>query len=197
MAPSFFLSRFGISHVSKDDENSGDTVLINDPPKIKKNPKISPFGFEVYDDIDSTSIVGVDIYVRVNGEADNASSAWEKIHKDSDGDLTVDIDIEDAVMAHNFYVKIGDNLVKVPGNCRIMDKDGDVQIDATSLFLSGFKLSNMMQKIDAPEPMPKGWDVGKFLFDAYGKMHYKTATNWEEMLMPIDASFIPGYYLFK
>jgi hypothetical protein len=197
MAPSFFLSRFGISHVSEDDESSGDTVLVNDPPKIRKKPKISPFGFEVYDDVDSTSIVNADVYVRVNGDADNPSSAWEKVYKDDDGDLTVDIDIEDAVMAHNFYVKIGDKLVKVPNNSRIMDKDGDVQIDATSLFLSGLKLSNMMHKLDVPDPMPKGWEVGKFLFDAYGKMHYKTATNWEEMLMPVDDSFVPGYYLFK
>lgn len=197
MAPSFFLSRFGISHVSEDDQNSGDTVLVNDPPKVKKNPKISPFGFEVCDDVDSTSVVGTDVYVRVNGEADNASSAWEKVYKDSDGDLTIDIDIEDAVMALNFYVKIGDKLVKVPGNSRIMDKDGDIQIDVTSLFLSGLKLSSVMQKLDVPEPMPKGWDVGKFLFDAYGKMHYKTTTTWEEMLMPVDDAFVPGYYLFK
>jgi len=197
MAPSFFLSRFGISHVSEDDENSGDTILVNDPPKIKKNPKISPFGFEIYDNVDSTSIVGADVYVRVNGDADNPSSAWEKVYKDDDGDLTVDIDIEDAVMAHNFYVKIGDKLVKVPNNSRIMDKDGDVQIDATCLFRSGLKLSNMMQKLDAPEPMPKDWEVGKFLFDAYEKMHYKTTTNWEEILMPVDDSFVPGYYLFK
>jgi hypothetical protein len=196
MAPSFFLKQFGISAVSKEYDGIGDTLLLNEPKKMKKIPKISPLGFEISND-DSTSIIGSQVYVRVNGDADNPSSCWEDVYKDDDGDPTIDIDIEDAVNAHNIYVKIANNLVKVPGNMRGIDKDGDIQVDATNLFLSGLKLSNLMVKVEEPSPTPNGWQVGKFLFDAYGKMHYKTATNWEEMLMPVDDSFVSGYYVFK
>jgi len=197
MAPSFFLKQFGISTVSNDDENSGDTILVNEPKKTKKTPKISPLGFEIFEDEDTSTAVGISVYVKVNGDADNPSSSWETIDKDDDGDLAVDIDIDDAVMALQFYVKIGTTLVKVPGNKKHIDDDGDVQINATDLFLSGMKLSNMMVKLDEPNPMPPDWQVGKFVFDAYGKMHYKTATGWEAMLMPVDDAFVTGYYIFK
>lgn len=197
MAPSFFLKQFGIATISHEYDGNGDTVLINEPKKIKKTPKISPLGFEISTERDSTSIVGTQIFVCVNGSPNNPSSAWEEIYRDDEGDLTVDIDIEDAVGAYDVYVKIADNLVRVPGNKRRIDKDGDIQVDATSLFLSGLKLSNLMIKVDEPSPSPVGWQIGKFLYDAYGKMHYKTATNWEEMLMPVDDSFVPGYYVFK
>lgn len=197
MAPSFFLKQFGISAIATNDENSGDTVLVNDPPKTKKKPKISPLGFEIFEDENVENVVGVSILVQVDGDPNNPSSSWETISKDDDGDLVVDIDIDDAIMARKFYVKIGDTLVKVPDNMKNIDGDADIQINATNLFLSGLKLSNMMQKLDEPNPVPVGWQVGKFLYDAYGKMHYKTSTTWEEMLMPIDDSFVPGYYVFK
>jgi len=197
MAPSFFLKQFGISAIATNDENSGDTVLVNDPPKTKKKPKISPLGFEIFEDENVENVVGVSILVQVDGDPNNPSSSWETIFKDDDGDLVVDIDIDDAIMARKFYVKIGDTLVKVPDNMKNIDGDADIQINATNLFLSGLKLSNMMQKLDEPNPAPVGWQVGKFLYDAYGKMHYKTSTTWEEMLMPIDDSFVPGYYVFK
>jgi len=197
MAPSFFLKQFGISAISSSDENSGDTVLINDPIKLKKNPKISPLGFEIFEDEASAFIVGASIYVKINGNEDNPSSSWETIERDDDGDLAVDIDIDDAVMALKFYVKIGTSLVKVPNDKKRIDDEGDIQINATDLFLSGMKLSNMMVKLDEPKPTPPEWQVGKFVFDAYGKMHYKTETGWEEMLMPVDDAFVPGYYVFK
>jgi len=196
MAPSFFLKQFGIATVSKEYDGNGDTLLINEPNKTKKIPKISPLGFEISND-DSTSIIGSQVYVRVSGNAQNPSSCWEVICIDDEGDPIVDIDIDDAVKARDIYVKIANNLVRVPGNMRGIDKDGGIQIDATSLFLSGLKLSNLMIKVDVPSPTPDDWQVGKFLFDASGKMHYKTATIWEEMSMPIDDSFVPGYYVFK
>jgi len=196
MAPSFFLKQFGIAAISSDYDGSGDTVLVNEPKKIKKTPKISPLGFEVSID-DSTSIIGSQVFVRVNGDANNPSSCWEDVYKDDDGDPTIDIDVLDVIGTYDIYVKIANSLVKVPGNMRSIDKDGDIQIDATSLFFSGFKLSNLMIKVDEPSPTPNSWLVGKFLVDAHGIMRYKTTTTWEEMSMPVDDSFVPGYYVFK
>jgi len=196
MAPSFFLKQFGISVITTDDENSGDTVLINEPPKIKKRPKISPLGFEIFEE-DAPTIVGTSIFVQVDGNPGNPSSSWETIAKDDDGDLTVDVDIDDAIMARKFYIKLGETLVKVPDNMKNIDDDLDIQINATNLFLSWFKLSNMMKNLDKPNPMPVDWENGKFFYDAHGKMHYKTSTSWEEILMPTDDSFVPGYYIFK
>jgi len=196
MAPSFFLKQFGIAAISKEYDGNGDTVLVNEPKKINKTPKISPLGFEISND-DTMSIIGSQIYVRVNRDANNPSSCWENVYRDGDGDPTVDIDIEDAVDGLNFYVKIANNLVHIPENLRRIDKDGDIQIDATNLFLSGLKLSNLMVKVDEPSPTPVNWYVGKFRVNERRQMHYKTTTNWEEMLMPVDDSFISGYYIFK
>jgi len=47
MAPSFFLSRFGLSLAKFVDDDSVEILPVVDPPKLKKTPKISPLGFEI------------------------------------------------------------------------------------------------------------------------------------------------------
>jgi len=96
MAPSFFLSRFGLSLAQFADDNSVEPLPARDPPKPKKTPKISPFGFEILSStVSEHSLDGQRVFVCVDNDSDDPSSGWVNIEIDSDGDPSVNVVIED------------------------------------------------------------------------------------------------------
>jgi len=198
MAPSFFLSRFGLSLAKFVDDDSLEILPVADPPKPKKTPKISPFGFEILPTaLPEHSLNGQRVFVCVEGDAENPSSGWVNIEIDDDGDPSVDLLIEDETWLHKkMYFKCRAELTEIPRAVKAIDKDDDLIIDVTGFVQLQVKLGTFMQLLEVPENVPSTWYHYKFHCDANGKVRFRNDSSWVDMPFPIDSEMKEGFYSF-
>lgn len=198
MAPSFFLSRFGLSLAQFADDNSVETLPARDPPKPKKIPKISPFGFEILSTtVPEHSLNGQRVFVCVDNDSDDPSSGWVNIEIDNDGDPSVNVIIEDDTwLDKKMYFKCNTELTEIPRTVKAIDKDDDLVIDVTGFVQLQVKLGALMHLLEVPENVSSIWYHYKFHCDANGKVRFRNGSSWVDMPFPVDLTMKEGFYSF-
>jgi len=198
MAPSFFLSRFGLSLAKFVDDTSVEALPINDPPKPKKIPKISPFGFEILSaTLPEHSLDGQRVFVCVDSDANDPSSGWVNIGIDDEGDPTIDLTIEDKTWLNKkIYFKCNTELTEIPRTVKVIDMDDDFVIDVTGFVQRQVKLGTLMRLLEVPDNVSGIWYHYKFHCDANGKIRFRNGSSWVDMPFPIDSTMKEGFYSF-
>jgi len=198
MAPSFFLSRFGLSLARFDDDNSVEVLPARDPPKPSKTPKISPFGFEILPNMSPEhSLDGQSVFVCVDNDSDDPSSGWVNIEIDKDGDPSVNVIIEDDTWLNKkMYFKCNTELTEIPQTVKTIDKDDDLIIDVTGFVQLQVRLGALMHLLEVPENVSNTWYRYKFHCDDNGNIRFRNRSSWVDMPFPVDSTMKEGFYSF-
>jgi hypothetical protein len=198
MASSFFLSRFGLSLAKFTDDTSVEVLPIRDPPKPKKIPKISPFGFEILPTtLPKHSLDDQRVFACVDSDPEDPSSGWVNIELDEDGDPSVNVIIEDDTWLNKkMYFKCNVELAEIPQSVKSIDKDDDFIIDVTGFVQLQVKLGTLMHLQEVPENVSSIWYHYKFHCDANGKIRFRNGSSWVDMPFPIDSTMKEGFYSF-
>jgi len=193
MVANSFLSRLGLklARFPSDDRISDAPERV--APQVRREPKISPLGFEVSDQ-HSTSLVGTSIFVRVSDDADDPSSGWCTVDLDDDGDPTIVVDIDAKTwLSKPIYLDYADDLKLIPSAAKRLDDDSDIIIDVRGyLLLNNFE--SCFVREEEPSPVTSDWYHHKFYFTGTATAQYNESGTWRALHMPTSAALEKGYY---